>query len=359
MNDKTYDIAIIGAGPAGATLARLLSQTYSIALIDRRNLTDNEKPRAEKCCGGLIAPDAQEMLATFGMAVPRSVCADPQLFAVRTFDSGCKTERTYVRSYINIDRELFDRWLVASVHQTVTLFMNTTIRHIERTDTAVILNGHSPKGSCSIKARIVIGADGARSHIRRFCSSQSPEPKTYIAIQGSFELTRHEPFFTAVFAPELTDFYGWTIPKNGSILAGIALPVNGKTLQAYDAFITILRNRYEFLGNEIVRNGAYIYRPSGFNDIMTGDSRIALVGEAAGFISPSSAEGFSFAFKSALMLAQALNCGLDGFAERYRRLTLSLKRSIVAKTIKSPFMYTPWLRRTILRTGIKSLSIIR
>lgn len=51
-----YDVAIVGLGPAGATLARLLDSSLSVAAIDRKSSEDNS-PR--KPCGGLLAPDAQ------------------------------------------------------------------------------------------------------------------------------------------------------------------------------------------------------------------------------------------------------------------------------------------------------------
>ncbi len=33
-----YDIAIIGAGPAGATFARLIGTKYKVLLLDKREL---------------------------------------------------------------------------------------------------------------------------------------------------------------------------------------------------------------------------------------------------------------------------------------------------------------------------------
>ncbi|MCT4687434.1 NAD(P)-binding protein [Vallitalea sp.] len=68
-----YDIVIVGAGPAGATLARMLDNRYKILLIDKRNLNEDIEYKREKCCGGLIAPDAQKMLAHLGLGIPKVV----------------------------------------------------------------------------------------------------------------------------------------------------------------------------------------------------------------------------------------------------------------------------------------------
>ena len=62
-----YDIAIIGAGPAGANLARLIdSARYRVLLIDASDI----RP---KVCAGLLSPDAQKLLAHARITLPPSV----------------------------------------------------------------------------------------------------------------------------------------------------------------------------------------------------------------------------------------------------------------------------------------------
>lgn len=62
-----FDIAVIGAGPAGATFARLMAgQGLNILLLDGQE-EHNSKP-----CGGLLAPDAQKALAHFDLFCPKA-----------------------------------------------------------------------------------------------------------------------------------------------------------------------------------------------------------------------------------------------------------------------------------------------
>ena len=104
-----YDIAIIGAGPAGSTLARLIGSKYKILLVDKRPLQDTvDITLTGKCCGGLLAPDAQQVLGEMGLGLPQSVLVSPQLFVVRTFDLQANLERYYQRFYLNLNREAFD-----------------------------------------------------------------------------------------------------------------------------------------------------------------------------------------------------------------------------------------------------------
>lgn len=113
-----YDIAIIGTGPAGATLARLLHPKYKIIAIDKKNPHGDG---FQKPCGGLICTDAQKALASFDLTLPKDVLVDPQIFAVKTIDLKNKLIRHYQRFYINMDRHKFDLWLESLLPKTVEL----------------------------------------------------------------------------------------------------------------------------------------------------------------------------------------------------------------------------------------------
>ena len=79
--------------------------------------------------------------------------------------------------------------------------------------------------------------------------------------------------------------------------------------------------------------------------------------EAAGLISPSSAEGMSYAFKSALALCRSLDNGIEGYEKQYRRNLNSLYRNIALKNLKSPAIYNPFVRELAMKSRFMSIDV--
>jgi len=354
-----YDIAIVGAGPAGSTLARLLGPNYRVLLVDRRRL-DREHTQGElaKPCGGLLAPAAQAELARQGLGVPASVVTGPQLFAVRTLDLVADLERLYQRFYVNVDREAFDRWLVSLVPDRVETGFGWTLAALEPdTDGPFLRFRTAEGGSVGVRARCVIGADGAASLVRRLSFPDVPTPRRYSAIQAEFSIGAFDPHYGALFDSRLTDYYGWTIPKGDTLLVGAAFEASAGVAQRFSALVEGARARGFGFGEETARSSAQIARPSSLLELCPGDGSILLAGEAAGFISPSSAEGISFALRSAAALARALEPGLAGADARYRAAAWPLALSVQAKAIKASAIYGRVTRRAIMRSGLGSIPV--
>jgi flavin-dependent dehydrogenase len=82
---------------------------------------------------------------------------------------------------------------------------------------------------------------------------------------------------------------------------------------------------------------------------------VLLAGEAAGFISPSSAEGISYALRSGAALAGALASGIAGADARYRTAMLPLALEIGVKSLKSSAIYGTATRRLIMRSGLGAM----
>jgi flavin-dependent dehydrogenase len=356
-----YDIAIIGAGPAGATLARLIGNRYKILLLDRRELDAPPRPESFiKCCGGLLAPDAQKILARFGLGVPGWVLTGPQLFAVRTIDLEQGIERYYQRYYLNIDREKFDRWLVSLIPTPVDCRFNVIFQSYEmvKSNPALYKITYRSAGKLQVDyARIIVGADGAFSKVRRQAQPHSPISTTYFAVQEWLASTTITPYYSAIFDRMITGFYCWTIPKDDLLIIGAALPPDHDAIRRFRDFKEKLEQYGFQLGRVYRREGAFLLRPENIGQVYTGSQTLALIGEAAGWISPSSAEGISYALRSSLSLANALSEGPEGFQQRYRRSSWKLYANLAGKHLKTPFMHNPWLRQIGLRSGLCSLHI--
>ncbi len=354
-----YDIAIVGAGPAGSTLARLLGARYRVLLVDRRHLDrDHAQGELSKACGGLLAPAAQAELARQGLGVPVSVVTGPQLFAVRTLDLVADLERLYQRFYVNVDREAFDRWLVSLVPDRVETAFGWTLSALEPDADGPFLRFRTAEGgSVGVRARCVIGADGASSLVRRLSFPDAPAPRRYAAIQAEFGIGAFDAHYGALFDSRLTDYYGWTIPKGDRLLVGAAFESSSRIAERFSAMVDGARESGFGFGEEIVRSSAQIARPSSLLELCPGSGSILLAGEAAGFISPSSAEGISFALRSAAALAGALEPGLIGADARYRAAAWPLALTVQAKALKGSAIYGRVTRRAIMRSGFGSIPV--
>lgn len=351
-----YDAAIVGAGPAGATLARLIGNSYKVLLIDRRDLQGEKQDRDVKLCGGLIAPDAQYMLGKLGLGVPREVLVGPQLFTVRTMDFQNNLERYYQRHYINIDRGKFDSWLVSLLPSSVDIRCKWFFRSFERTGDIIRLKLRHNGREYTEETKHLIGADGAFSAVRRVLSPSTQQGK-YLAIQEWFKVPKSLPYFSVIFDQTITDFYAWTIPKEERLLVGAALSPQKKPREKF-ALLKEKLNRYGFELEEPVKRGAaLIIRPRSLAQIYPGRGDVLLVGEAAGWISPTSAEGLSYALKSALALARSLLENPRDCLPAYSRKTAGLRYNIIAKNYKVPFMYWPFLRQIVISSGITGMNI--
>jgi len=354
-----YDIAIIGAGPAGATLARLVGADHKTILIDRRRLAEGpHSPRDVKSCGGLLAPDAQKMLARLSLGLPAAVLTGPQVFAVRAVDLRTGVQRMYQRHYINIERGRFDRWLVSLVDPTVDIRHGRTVRRLAQDGKGVTIDMTAGGRTETVRARLLVGADGAASTVRRHFAARRPAPQRYVSIQETLPAAAPQPHFAAYFDSRITDYYAWSIPKDGTLLLGAAIPAGHGARQRFERLkATLLAAGLVTAAAPVARSGSIILRPTRTAHLCPVAGPAVLIGEAAGWISPSSAEGISYAFRSALAAAQALDAGAAGFARRYRHATKDIARDIALKNLKRRLIYTPAVRRLAMRIGCGAMVV--
>lgn len=342
-----YDIAIIGLGPAGATLARLLDKKYKVLAIDRKN------PRTVKCCGGLLAPDAQKILAQFDICLPNEALSDPQIFSVKTSDFDNDMERYYQRFYINMNRAKFDNFMISLIPKNVEILQDSICTNIEKKENVFYLDIKSNGVKRTEQAKIIIGSDGANSIVRKTFYKKN-KIKKYAAIQEWYETDKSSPFYSCIFDKKITDSYSWTISKDSYFIIGGAFPVKNSTGK-----FEMLKERVKTFGitpgKAVKREACMVFINKGLRSTCTGKGGVYLVGEAAGMISPSSLEGISYSLESAGILAKTINKSLNNIGNRYFWSTLGIRIRLILKIIKMPFMYNRFLRLVVMKSGVRSI----
>ena len=281
------DVAVIGGGPAGATVAEdLASRGHTVVLLDRAGRI--------KPCGGAIPP---RLVRDF--AIPdRLLCATIRS-ARMVSPSGREVDMPInAGGYVGIvDREHFDEYLRERAAARGADRRTGTFTTLTRDPdgTAVVHYTDGDDTPATVRARIVVGADGANSGVAR---EAMPEQKTgkfvfayheILKAPGATDDARYDPtrcdiYYDGSMSP---DFYSWVFPHGGTMSVGTGSARKGFSLRGA---IADLRARTGLSQLETVRReGA----PIPLKPLKRWDNGrdVILVGDAAGVVAPASGEG--------------------------------------------------------------------
>jgi len=334
MEIVQVDVAIIGAGPAGSTLATLLAKSgLSCAVVDRDTL-----PR-DKVCGEFLSYDALPILEWLGAASTVDSAGATKIRRCRIFGSSRTYEFEFPGEARGISRMQFDALLLknAEAHGALRMDGWTALR-VERAEGGPALIVESRSGEIrQIQARVIAGAWGRWGRFdkqlgRRFVSNIS---------HRHFGFKRHYRGITA--DSDSVDLYSF----HGGYL-GVSAIENGHTNicgLVHQKRMAGMRGGWKNFVPSIVDESAplralFATHEPDQDDFLTSEpvvfrarepveGGIVMIGDAAGIIDPLTGNGMAMAVQSALLAACSIREILSGrdrplaekqYASDYRNL---------------------------------------
>lgn len=315
MQARSAEIAIIGAGPAGAHLAsRLAAEGRDVVLFD-------PKGAWEKPCGGGVPTRAIREFAFIleSSSYPRKLVS--QITMISPLER--RVTLTLDRPFAVYSRQVLNSLVLDRAIAAGAEFVREGVSDFSRELDGWIL---STDVGNQWRAKFLVGADGAASFTRRRLVGIFPKRDLALAFGynianeddrpngGNGAHHRSGPSMDEVVVrfPKAFTGYLWAFPRPGVVNFGVASKLGERTSDELRTLLTDFVSGYydgrmpdparvTFFGAKIPTLDL-----ASWKELQTTGDGWALIGDAAGFADPITGEGIYYAFKSADLFADAL-----------------------------------------------------
>lgn len=332
-----YDTIVVGAGPAGVMAALHAAERGDVLLVDSSSL-----PR-DKSCGGMVHPLTRDALLPYG-TMPEDIVLTPPTVNFRYVDWDRGIRKPTTLAFINVDRAGFDDWLVSLLPSSVEVAGGCAVVGVSQDEYGVDVTCKADDAHITLRCENLVGADGARSAVRRALDAAAPA--TYVTLQDYVELKGDIPaYFDCVYMRSVGDEFGYAyvVPKGDRAIVGsVFYPKTKRPWEKQDQVLDTLRASMPQLGVSTKREACAALYLRSRDDVVPGVGRVLLAGEAAGFMSPTSGEGISYAVRSGIAAGRALAAhGPDAALAAYEAQMAPVRADIARRLRWLPIMESP------------------